>query len=130
MTGNYEPLLPYLKNARLDRVNLEFAYKNTGDITDLKLLPVTIGIGLGVVDVRSERIQEVDEMESLGASAARYVDPDRIALNPDCGFAPDMGEPPSIDEAFEKLRRLVSAARRLRERFHTRESKSRSFDVA
>jgi 5-methyltetrahydropteroyltriglutamate--homocysteine methyltransferase len=128
VTGNYEPLLPYLKNARLDRVNLEFAYKNTGDITDLKLLPDTMGIGIGVVDVRSERIQEVDEMESLGALAARHVDPGRIALNPDCGFAPDMGEPPSIDEAFEKLRRLVQASRRLRERFHTRESKSRSFD--
>jgi 5-methyltetrahydropteroyltriglutamate--homocysteine methyltransferase len=78
--------------------------------------------------VRSERIQEVAEMESLGASAAQFVDPGRIALNPDCGFAPDMGEPPSIDEAFEKLRRLVQASRRLRERFHTRESKSRSFD--
>ena len=27
---------------------------------------------------------------------------DRIALNPDCGFAPGAGEPPSIDEAYEK----------------------------
>jgi hypothetical protein len=40
----------------------------------------------------------------------------RIALNPDCGFAPDMGEPPSIDEAFEKLCRLAAAAQRLRRR--------------
>jgi hypothetical protein len=39
-----------------------------------------------------------------------------MALNPDCGFAPDAGEPPTIDEAYEKLSRLVSAARRLRER--------------
>jgi methionine synthase II (cobalamin-independent) len=39
-----------------------------------------------------------------------------MALNPDCGFAPDAGEPPTIDEAYEKLRRLVTAARRLRER--------------
>ena len=124
VTGNYEPLLPYLKNAKLDRVNLEFAYKDTGDITDLKLLPDALGIGLGVVDVRTERIQEIDEMESLGASAAQYVDPGRIALNPDCGFAPGMGEPPSIDEAFEKLSRLVSAAKRLRERIHIQDAKS------
>ena len=126
VTGNYEPLLPYLKNARLDRVNLEFAYKDTGDITDLKLLPDHLGIGLGVVDVRTEQIQEIDEMESLGASAAQYVDPGRIALNPDCGFAPGMGEPPSIDEAFEKLKRLVIAAKRLREGIHTRNAKSRT----
>jgi hypothetical protein len=38
-------------------------------------------------------------------------------LNPDCGFAPDFGEPPSIDEAYEKLRRLAEAAARLRARF-------------
>lgn len=126
VTGNYEPLLPYLKNAKLDRVNLEFAYKDTGDITDLKLLPDTLGIGLGVVDVRTERIQEIDEIESLGASAAQYVDPGRIALNPDCGFAPAMGEPPSIDEAFEKLSRLVSAAKRLREKIYSQDAKSRT----
>jgi len=39
---------------------------------------------------------------------------DRIALNPDCGFAPDAGEPPTIDEAYEKLKRLVTAAQRMR----------------
>jgi hypothetical protein len=39
------------------------------------------------------------------------------SLNPDCGFAPDAGEPPTIDEAYEKLSRLVTDARRLRERF-------------
>jgi hypothetical protein len=40
-----------------------------------------------------------------------------VALNPDCGFAPDAGEPPTIDEAFEKLQRLSRAAVRLRQRF-------------
>jgi len=35
-------------------------------------------------------------------------------MNPDCGFAPDTGEPPSIDEAFEKLSRMTEAARQLR----------------
>lgn len=43
--------------------------------------------------------------------------PGRIALNPDCGFAPDAHEPPSIDEAFEKLRRLAAAASRQRARY-------------
>jgi methionine synthase II (cobalamin-independent) len=42
--------------------------------------------------------------------------PQRIAMNPDCGFAPGAGEPPTIDEAYEKLCRLVEAASRLRER--------------
>lgn len=116
VTGDYKPLLPRLRNLKIDRLNLEFAYKGTGDITDLELLPEGVGVGMGVVDVRGERIQEIGEMEALGAAAASLIGADRIALNPDCGFAPDMSEPPSIDEAFEKLSRLAAAAKKLREK--------------
>jgi 5-methyltetrahydropteroyltriglutamate--homocysteine methyltransferase len=115
--GNYRPLLPQLASAKIDRVNLEFAYKGTGEVDDLKSLPSHLGVGMGVVDVRSEQLQTVEQIEALGAAGAAVIDPARIALNPDCGFAPDAGEPPTIDEAFEKLRRLVAAAQRLRERF-------------
>src|SRR5207245_5576961 len=50
VTGDYKPILPRLEEARVDRVNLEFAYPGTGDVSDLKLLPGNLGIGLGVVD--------------------------------------------------------------------------------
>ena len=63
---------------------------------DLNLLPAGIGVGMGVVDVRSERLPEIDEIEALAIAGAAIVSPDRIALNPDCG-APGFGEPPSID---------------------------------
>jgi len=117
VTGNYEPLLPRLRNAKIDRLNLEFAYKDVGVPSDLKLLPDGIDVGMGVVDVRSERVQEIEEIESIAAAGADLIGTERIALNPDCGFAPGFGEPPSIDEAFEKLSRLAAAAQRLRQRF-------------
>ncbi len=120
VSGNYKPILPRLGEAKVDRVNLEFAYPGTGDVSDLKLLPPHLGIGLGVVDVRGEQLQSVDEITAIGAAAAELVVPARIALNPDCGFAPDAGEPPTLDEAFEKLRRLVMASQRLRQRFAIR----------
>lgn len=116
VSGNYQPILARLKDLRVDRVNLEFAYPETGDVSDLRLLPDHLKVGMGVVDVRSERLQAVEEIESLAASGAAVLEPARIALNPDCGFAPDAGEPPTFDEAYEKLRRLVTAAARLRER--------------
>ena len=116
VSGDYKPLLPWLAGAKVDRVNLEFAYPGTGDVSDLALLPGHLGVGLGVVDVRSETLQTPEEIESLAASAIRILPPGRIALNPDCGFAPDAGEPPTIDEAYEKLRRLVEAAKSLRGR--------------
>jgi 5-methyltetrahydropteroyltriglutamate--homocysteine methyltransferase len=117
VTGDYKPILPRLAEAKVDRVNLEFAYPATGDVSDLRLLPPKLDVGMGVVDVRSERLQSVEEIEKIGAAGAGVLSPKRIALNPDCGFAPDAGEPPTIDEAYEKLCRLVAAAKRLRERF-------------
>jgi len=69
------------------------------------MLLVTIGIPLA-------------QLASAGEANAgvRLIHPRRIALNPDCGFAPGSGEPPSIDEAYEKLCRLANAASRLRSR--------------
>ncbi len=116
--GDYKPILPRLKNANIDRVNLEFAYHGTGCMGDLKLLPQHLDVGLGVVDVRREKLQTVKNIESLGAAGAKIIGARRIALNPDCGFAPDAEEPPTIDEAFEKLRRMCKAAERLRIRFN------------
>lgn len=117
VTGDYKPILPRLTGAKIDRVNLEFAYPRTGEVNDLDLLPEGIGVGMGVVDVRNEHPQSVEEIESLGAAGAKIVGPERIALNPDCGFAPGAGEPPTLDEAYEKLKRLSAAAAHLREQF-------------
>jgi 5-methyltetrahydropteroyltriglutamate--homocysteine methyltransferase len=114
VSGDYKPILPRLADAKIDRVNLEFAYPGTGDVSDLMLLPAHLRVGMGVVDVRGERLQTVEEITALASAGAATVGPERIALNPDCGFAPDAGEPPTIDEAYEKLRRLVEAAKRLR----------------
>jgi 5-methyltetrahydropteroyltriglutamate--homocysteine methyltransferase len=116
VVGDYTPILPRLGEAKIDRINLEFAYQGTGHVDDLKLLPPQLAVGMGVVDVRGATLQTVEQIESIAEAGARIVEPDRIALNPDCGFAPDAGEPPTIDEAFEKLSRLAAAARRVRER--------------
>lgn len=117
VVGDYKPILPRLAEAQVDRVNLEFAYPNTGDVSDLSLLPAHLAVGMGVVDVRNEALQSTDEIVALAMAGAQMIDPRRIALNPDCGFAPGAGEPPSIDEAFVKLCRLSEAARELRTRF-------------
>ncbi len=66
---------------------------------------------MGVVDVRGERVQTAKEIETLGAAGAAIINPDRIAQNPDCGFAPDYaapdvaGEPPvSLSLSANNLR--------------------------
>ena len=113
--GDYKPLLPHFRELRVDRVNLEFAYPGTGDVSDLQALPTHLGVGMGVVDVRSEILPNVEQIVALVEAGLKVLPPSRIALNPDCGFAPDAGEPPTLDEAYEKLRRLVAAAKIVRE---------------
>ena len=113
--GNYRPILSRFQGLKVDRVNLEFAYPATGEVDDLELLPLHLGVGMGVVDVRSEQLQTVEDIESIARAGIELLGQDRVALNPDCGFAPDAGEPPTIEEARQKLARLTAAARRLRE---------------
>ena len=74
---------------------------------------------MGVVDVRSEQLQTIEAIEALGRRGPSGIGAARIALNPDCGFAPGAGEPPTLDEAYEKLKRMVAAAGRLRQQFAT-----------
>ena len=116
VTGDYKPILPFLRDAKIDRVNLEFAYQDTGATDDLSLLPDNLGVGMGVLDVRGEKLQTVEEIEAIAVAGTEYLAPERIALNPDCGFAPGAAEPPSIDEAYTKLSRLAAAAQRVRTR--------------
>ncbi len=114
--GNYAPLLPRLRELKVDQLNLEFAYDDTGDVEDLRLLPVQLSVGMGVVDVRKEQTAGPEHVAALAEKGARILGNARVSLNPDCGFAPDAHEPPSIDEAFTKLRILSEGARLARER--------------
>jgi 5-methyltetrahydropteroyltriglutamate--homocysteine methyltransferase len=115
--GNYKPLLPHLHAAKIDQVNLEFAYTQTGETDDLLLLPDHLSVGMGVIDVRKEKVTHLDEILEKVSADVKAVGFRRIALNPDCGFVPDAFEPPTIDEAFDKLKQLVCAAHMVREKY-------------
>jgi len=114
--GNYAPLLPRLRDLKVDQVNLEFAYDDTGEVSDLELLPAHLSVGMGVVDVRKEQTAGPRQVALLAEKGVHILGKSRVSLNPDCGFAPDAHEPPSIDEAFAKLKILAEGARLLRER--------------
>ena len=64
-------------------------------------------IGLGVYDVHSPRIPNVEEMTDIPSGLD--MDTRKIWINPDCGLKT------RGDEAYEQLERMMEAARRLRE---------------
>ena len=63
---------------------------------------------------------QIDSAETIATrvrKAAEFLAPERITLNPDCGFAPGSGAVVSIDEAYRKLCNEAEAARILRAEF-------------
>jgi 5-methyltetrahydropteroyltriglutamate--homocysteine methyltransferase len=68
-------------------------------------------IGPGVYDIHSPRLPSEEEMLALLDRAAGVIPPERLWVNPDCGLK-TRGWP----ETEEALRRMVQAARALRER--------------
>ena len=50
-------------------------------------------------------------------AALQLLDPTRITLNPDCGFAPGSAAKVSLDEVSTKLKNEVEAAQRLRAKY-------------
>ena len=80
----------------------------------LKELPERFDIGLGCVDCRSPHTDTPEEIVERVRQALEFVDPDRITLHPDCGFAPGSAADIPMDEAYAKLRNEALAAELLR----------------
>jgi 5-methyltetrahydropteroyltriglutamate--homocysteine methyltransferase len=70
-------------------------------------------IGLGVIDVHTDRIETVEEIMRGVELARRYFEPNQIWLTPDCGL-----KERSEEIAKEKLRRMVRAAELCRKDWH------------
>jgi 5-methyltetrahydropteroyltriglutamate--homocysteine methyltransferase len=67
-------------------------------------------IGPGVYDIHSPRVPSADEMQGLLHAATRYLSPDQVWVNPDCGLKTRRWE-----EVRPALANMVQAARTVRE---------------
>ena len=115
--GGYEAILSHLKRLQVDQLLMEFSIPVAGDVAVLKELPPHMKIGLGCVDVRFPRIDTPEQIVERVQKALVHVAPERISLNPDCGFAPGKDHAVPWEEAYLKLKNLGEAGRRLREEY-------------
>jgi 5-methyltetrahydropteroyltriglutamate--homocysteine methyltransferase len=96
---------------------MEFTSPGAGDMSVFKRLPEHVEIGLGCVSCQPGCIDGVETIVERVEMALKYVEPSRITLNPDCGFAPGSAAEVSLDEVYTKLKNEVTAAARLREKY-------------
>ena len=109
--GGYEPIIDTLKSINVNQFFMEFSIPVAGSVSILKELPEDKLIGLGCLDPRSESIPTAEDIVKRVEEALKYVSPDRIGLNPDCGFAPDIRHNIPLDECYAKLVNQVKAAK-------------------
>ena len=115
--GGYDPILKQLGRLKVGHITMEFTSPGAGDMSVFQRLPEHIEIGLGCVSCQPGQIDSADTIVERVEMALKYLKPERITLNPDCGFAPGSAADVSIDEVYLKLQHEVAAAHRLREKY-------------
>jgi 5-methyltetrahydropteroyltriglutamate--homocysteine methyltransferase len=118
LTGNYGPLLPWLMRMNIHQLVLEMATPRAGEIEVFKEYRNEKELGLGVVNPRTNEIEKPEDIVRTVKSVLRYFDPDKITLNPDCGFgtfAERCVNTPDI--AYRKLQAIGQAAEMLRKEY-------------
>ena len=117
LEGDYTPLVPAFSAMQVDQFVLEYATPRAGDVAVVGAALGHREIGLGVVNPRTDEAEPVEEIVARAERALAYFAPERVFLNPDCGFACFAHRGVNDEHhATEKLRHIAQAARVLRER--------------
>lgn len=115
--GGYGPIIGPLNRLKVHHLTMEFTAPQAGDMEVFGELREDFEIGLGCVGCQPGRVDMADEIVERVEMALKHIDPARVTLNPDCGFAPGSAADVSLDEVYTKLCHEVEAARRLRDRY-------------
>ena len=114
--GDFQPIIGALNELEVHQLNMEFTAPGAGDVQVLRGLREDFEIGLGCVSVHPGQIDAPEAIVARLDRAVEVMDAGRIALTPDCGFAPGSAARVDIDEVYAKLKSMVSAAEMLRQR--------------
>ncbi len=111
--GSYEPVADRMFNElNADIFLLEYDSERAGGFEPLRFLPKSKSAVLGLVSTKTGKLEDAGFIRTRIDEAAKYVDLDRLALSPQCGFASvDIGNPLSQEEQEAKLRFVCDVAR-------------------
>ena len=115
--GGYEPIIDQLNRLNVHHLTMEFTAPGAGDMAVFERLRDDFEVGLGCVTTQPGVIDAPQTIVARVEQAMQFLEPARITLNPDCGFAPGSAADVSIDEVYQKLCNEVQAARLLRDKY-------------
>jgi 5-methyltetrahydropteroyltriglutamate--homocysteine methyltransferase len=85
--GGWDKLLNYLNALHVDHIVMETAHRPAEELAVFNGLRPEIGLGLGVVDIKSTEVESADKIAKLLERAEAVLGPNRVKyIHPDCGF--------------------------------------------
>jgi 5-methyltetrahydropteroyltriglutamate--homocysteine methyltransferase len=111
--GSYDSVAERLFNAlNIPFYFLEYDTPRAGTFTPLRFVPRHKRIVLGLVSSKTPALEHKDDLKARVQEAARFVDLERLAVSPQCGFASvETGNPISPQVQEDKLRLVVELTR-------------------
>ncbi len=95
----------------VDTYYLEFDDDRAGDFAPLATIPERASVVLGLVTSKRGELESAELLKRRIDEAARFVDADRLALSPQCGFASVLeGNLISEDQQWAKLALVADTA--------------------
>lgn len=111
-SGGYEWIAEALfGGVNVDGFFLEFDDDRSGGFEPLRFLPKNKVAALGLVSTKRKELEPADELKRRVDEAAKFVEPDRLSLCPQCGFASSQNvDRLTEDEQWAKLGHVVAVA--------------------
>ncbi len=107
--GAFEKIYPHMLDLPVDNLDLEMSNSELDMLELFNKHPFTKDISFGVVDVHSHVIEDIELIKNRIRKALEYIPAEQVWIDPDCGL-----KTRTIDEAKEKLRRVVLATADIR----------------
>jgi 5-methyltetrahydropteroyltriglutamate--homocysteine methyltransferase len=83
---DYANVFATLHELHASQIVLEFANRGLDEAARWRDFPRDKELGAGVIDVKAFRAETAEEVAARIRALLRYVAPDKLWLNPDCGF--------------------------------------------
>ena len=106
---SYRHVYPALADLTASQIVLEYANRGMDDLPLWKEFPTDKELGAGVIDVKAFKAESAHDVAERIRAVLRYVAPEKLWVNPDCGF----WETPRW-ATRQKLAALVEGARIVR----------------
>lgn len=107
--GHYDFLFPAVLDVQVGQIVLEFARKGYDDLRLLSRYGWDRGLGVGVIDVKTDAVETPQVVANRIRRALEVVEPERLVVNPDCGL-----RHVSPEIARAKLRAMTQGAELVR----------------